>query len=109
MRLLLFILAIIPSFISAQSDTWVNSANEGHKGKAFIYWGYNRAYYNKSDIHFKGDGYDFTLYDVEAKDMPEPFDADVYFNIKKLSIPQFNFRAGYFFSDNWLIYSRVIQ
>lgn len=63
-------------------------------------WGYNRAYYNKSDIHFKGDGYDFTLEQARADDMPEKFDPDVYFNMSQLTIPQFNFRIGYYFGKN---------
>ncbi len=73
------------------------------KGQVFVTWGYNRAYYNKSDIHFKGDGYDFTLYGVDAEDIPEKFKADVYFNPKQFTVPQFNFRAGYYFRENTAI------
>lgn len=73
------------------------------KGNIYITWGYNRAYYNQSDIHFKGDGYDFTLEQARAADMPEKFDTDVYFNMKQLTIPQFNFRMGYYFRENTAI------
>ena len=39
-----------------------------NKGKMYIFWGGNRESYSSSDIHFKGDDYDFTLYDVQAHD-----------------------------------------
>lgn len=66
-------------------------------------WGYNRSYYNQSDVHFKGDGYDFTLHNVKAEDMPEKFDPKVYFSPTRLTIPQFNFRLGYYFRKNTAI------
>jgi hypothetical protein len=73
---------------------------EDRKGQGYIYWGYNRAYYNKSDIHFRGENFNFTLHDVRAEDMPEKFNPDVYFNVQQLTIPQFNFRAGYYIGKN---------
>ena len=65
-----------------------------------ITWGYNRAYYNTSDIHFQGEGFDFTLLDANAIDDPEPFDVDIYLNPKRFTVPQFNFRASYFINEN---------
>ncbi len=79
----------------------INSSFPGHQGDWYCYWGYNRAFFNSSDIHFEGKGYNFTLYDVKATDHPAPFDTKVYFNPKKISIPQFNFRIGYFIADKW--------
>ena len=70
------------------------------KGRIFASWGYNRAYYGRSTIHFVGNGYDFTIKDAVAKDKPEPFKANVYFNPTLLSIPQYNFRIGYFITNN---------
>ena len=72
------------------------------KGNFYFYWGYNRASYAKSDIHLKGPDYDFILSDVKAKDMPEEF-SSVYFDINQLTIPQFNFRAGYHISDKYAL------
>lgn len=73
----------------------------GHReGQLYVTWGYNRAFYDKSDIRFKGDDFDFTLYGVDAKDMPEEFNPKVYFNPATLSVPQFNFRMGYYFRKN---------
>jgi hypothetical protein len=83
----------------AQEAPASSAVEMSRKGRVFLYWGYNRAYYDKSDIHFKGEHYDFTLHDARAEDMPEPFDPEVYFNLKSLSVPQFNFRAGYFIGD----------
>lgn len=58
----------------------------------YIQWGYNRDWYTKSDIHFKSSTYDFTIYDVVAKDQPDfdyykdhPFD---------ITIPQNSYRIG---------------
>ena len=87
----------------AQDATSPPDFSSSRKGQAYFYWGYNRASYNPSDIHFKGDGYDFTLYDVRAHDLPEEWDAKVYLNPTQLTIPQFNFRIGYFLTDKWHI------
>ena len=73
------------------------------KHEFFLFWGYNRSIYSKSDITMNGDGYNYTLRDVEARDKPEEFDPKVYFNILTLSIPQFNIRGGWRFKNNWSI------
>jgi hypothetical protein len=92
------------NFISMSQDLPLDVANGTFQNKSFyVTWGYNRAYYNKSDIHFKGEGFDFTLYDVRAEDMPEEFSTDVYFNPTQFTVPQFNFRAGYYFAENTAI------
>ena len=73
------------------------------KGTLYGYWGYNRSGYSKSNMHFIGPGYDFTLKGAVAYDNPEEFDPRVYFHPEKLTIPQFNVRLGYYFKDNWAI------
>ena len=87
----------------AQDTSQPNRSIENRMGQVYVTWGYNRAYYGKSDIHFVGEHYDFTLHQARAEDMPEPFDPDVYCNISQFTVPQFNFRAGYYFSDNTAI------
>lgn len=67
----------------------------------FLYWGYNRAQFTTSDIHFRGPGYDFTLYEVTAKDRPEPFSLGSYFLPQNLWIPQYNYRVGWFANEHW--------
>ncbi len=70
-----------------------------NKGKFYIYWGWNRGYYSDSDIRFKGDGYDFTIKDVSAHDRQTPVAFDPY--ITEMTIPQTNFRLGYFINDHY--------
>lgn len=73
------------------------------KGEFYVLWGYNRSTYRNSDIHFYGKGYDFTLYNVVAKDKPSPFSFETYFNPTEFSIPQYDLNAGWFFADHWAV------
>lgn len=73
-----------------------------NKGKMYIFWGGNRDSYTNSDIHFKGNNYDFTLYDVVAVDRPKGWHID-YINPSRMTIPQTNFRLGYFINDHYNI------
>lgn len=79
-----------------------NKREVSNKGKFFAHWGYNFSSYAKSDIHFKGPGYDFTLLKVKASDRPTKF-GSTYFDPGRLTIPQFNLHFGYFFKDNYSI------
>lgn len=88
-------------FSYSQNDASANALNR--KGSFYIYWGYNWSDYTKSNIHFSGENYDFTLDKVVAHDRPTPFDASIYFNPKWLTIPQYNLRIGYFLSNNYNI------
>lgn len=72
------------------------------KGKFFISWGGNRETYSKSDITFKGDGYNFTIKDATAIDKPKGWHMD-YVNFTRMTIPQTNVKIGYFISDNYAI------
>ncbi|MBC8110374.1 MAG: hypothetical protein H7Y04_04875 [Verrucomicrobia bacterium] len=71
------------------------------KGKFYFQWGYSREKYSKSDIRFTGPGYDFTAKKAIARDDPEKFTLDKYFNPVKLTIPQFDLRIGYFLSERY--------
>ena len=72
------------------------------KGEFSFSWGYNRSAYLNSDIHFLGKGYDFTLYNVTAKDRPTPLSKfKTYINPSSLSIPQFNCHVSYFINERW--------
>ncbi len=85
------------------SSTKMKLGPPDYSKSLFVTWGYNRTYYNNSDVHFKGEGFDFTLFDAKAQDMPEKFDPKVYFNPTRFTVPQFNFRMGYYFKTNWAI------
>jgi hypothetical protein len=74
---------------------------EMRKGKLYFYWGWNWDSYSKSNINFAGKDYNFTLKDVVAKDRQSEFTFAKYFGITQISIPQYNFRVGYFIKDNW--------
>ncbi len=73
-----------------------------NKGKFFVSWGGNRETYSNSDIHFKGADYDFTIYDVSAHDKPKGWHID-YINPGRMTIPQTNFRMGYFINDHYSV------
>lgn len=69
------------------------------KGQGYLHWGWNRAVYSKSDIHFQGPDYNFTLYKVVAHDRPTlPITPKRY--LLHLFTPQTNYKAGYFIADN---------
>ncbi|WP_430460447.1 hypothetical protein ACQUQU_14655 [Thalassolituus sp. LLYu03] len=77
------------------------------QGQWYGFWGWNRATYSDSDIHFHGADHDFTLHNVQAKD--EQNDESLYqlyhsyLNPGRLTIPQYNWRVGYFVADNWSV------
>jgi hypothetical protein len=84
----------------------LRSAAQAPKGvhlrhRVFANWGYNRAQYSVSNIHFEGPGYDFILHDVAATDQPKPFSFAIYLDPRDLSLPQYNYRAGWFLNDRW--------
>ncbi len=73
------------------------------KGQIYVLWGWNRAAYTKSNISFKGDDYNFQLKKVMAHDRPTPFSYYNYLKIDRLTIPQTNFRLGYFIKKDFAI------
>jgi len=84
------------------SQTDKTRYTSSNKGKFFISWGGNRDSYSKSDIRFKGEDYDFTIKDATAKDKPKGWHVD-YINPARMTIPQTNFKLGYFISDNYTV------
>jgi len=95
---IVFILAIA---FTCDAQQLLITTKTGRAGDGFIGWGWNRSQYSTSDIRFWGDGYDFTLYDVEAHDRQTPYKTDTYFGFNSFTIPQTNFRMGYFVNDHW--------
>lgn len=93
---------IILQYSQAQNNVNPEKYTAHNKGKFYIFWGGNRETYSKSDIRFKGDDYDFTLYDVTAHDKPKGWHCD-YFNPARMTIPQTNLRIGYFINDHYNI------
>lgn len=103
---LVIVLLSITSFSQTENQVDLQIQKEKYtahnKGKFFFYWGGNRAYYSTSDIRFTGSDYDFTLNNATAHDRPKGYHID-YINPSKITIPQTNFRMGYFFNDHYNI------
>lgn len=91
----IILLLLLVDCLCAQSIATIH-----RKGNVFGGWGWNRAAFTQSDIHFQGEDYNFTLYDVEAKDRQTPFNTKTYFGLKTVTIPQTNIKLGYFINDH---------
>lgn len=98
--LIVVFLLTLPVIANAQYG--VKRKSSYGQGTLFLHWGYNRSGYTKSNIRFRGVGYDFRLKDVDAQDNPRKFGIH-YFDPRKFTIPQFNIRLGYYFKDKWAI------
>jgi len=87
----------------AQNDTIKKERYTAHnKGKFFISWGGNRESYTKSDVNFRGKDYNFTVDNMDAHDKPKGWHID-YVNPARMTIPQTNFRMGYFINDHYSV------
>jgi hypothetical protein len=102
-------LALLTFFYSASSIAQENKNlkknakfTAHNKGKFFVSWGGNRENYTKSDVRFRGKDYDFTIYDMVAQDKGKGYHVD-YINPARMTIPQTNFRMGYFINDHYSI------
>ena len=105
--LILFLILFQSVFVYANSKSDEDIANKSNKnnqsvesgfwdGEWYFSWGYNRDYWQPSDIHIsqKALGNDFTIHNVGAEDFPQ-WNTGI-FN-KELTEPQFNIRIGHFF------------
>lgn len=89
--------------INAQEDIKIQDKYTAHnKGKFFVSWGGNRESYTKSDVNFRGKDYNFTVENMVAHDKPKGWHV-AYINPVKMTIPQTNFRMGYFINDHYSI------
>lgn len=66
------------------------------KGQMYILWGWNREAYTRSNLKLKGADYNLELKKVRAHDRPTRINAKDYLRVDRLTIPQTNFRIGYF-------------
>lgn len=99
-------LALLLSLVvDATAQTTSTSRDNSFKlgDKFYLYWGWNRSRYTKSDIRLYGTDHDFTMTDVKAKDLQTDFSLKEYFFITRLSIPQTNLKAGYFLNEKYSI------
>lgn len=74
----------------------------GQKGELYLSWGYNKEWYLPSNLHIYQPnlGNDFVIHNILASDHPGWNEG--LFN-RAFTIPQYNYRLGYFFKDNWAI------
>ena len=87
----------------AQNDTIKKERYTAHnKGKFTVYWGGNREKYSKSDIHFIGNDYNFIVQNADAHDKPKGWHID-YIIPGRMTIPQTNFKMGYFITDHYSV------
>ena len=98
-----FIAFFYSNTISAQEEIKIQDKYTAHnKGKFFVSWGGNRESYTKSDVNFRGKDYNFTVENMVAHDKPKGWHVD-YINPVRMTIPQTNFRMGYFIIDHYSI------
>ncbi len=102
-----YFLLLFGFFLNSFSQT---DSLKKKKGQLYFSWGYTRAKYSKSTLHFKNtsnkfneftqqnDNYDFTVYDAVATDRP---DFDKIKDFINITIPQFVCRGGYMFNNKW--------
>ena len=89
-------------FFAAFGQDNGTSKTDYRKGQFYFYWGYNRSYFSKTNLHFTSATYDFTVYNIEASDRPSKFGV-TYFNPAEFSIPQYNYRLGYCIDNHWSV------
>ncbi|MBS1565935.1 MAG: hypothetical protein JST39_16215 [Bacteroidetes bacterium] len=72
--------------------------SSSHRGEFYFSWGYNTEWYTHSRVKVKQAslGNDYTFYNVKGHDH-RGWDEGLF--SKALSIPQYNYRLGYFFND----------
>ena len=97
---LVFIVLIVCQSAFGQLSYSSKKKQSTQKGAIYLFWGYHRSVYGKSDIEFMGPGYDFTVLDATAHDKPSG-DITNYFTPSELSIPQFNIRLGYYYKEKY--------
>jgi hypothetical protein len=94
----------MPSFAQTNPPAAVESkihsaaARDAANAKKWsVYWGWNRSNYSNSDIHFWGDGHDFTIKNAQASDMQTDISHlfNIYLNPSEITIPQTNLRVAY--------------
>lgn len=111
MKTFITILLSLLCFASFSQTETVSSGTvtaKKKKGNFYGTWGYTRAWYSNSDIHFvdrsnkyheatgRYNDYDFTIYNAKATDRP---DFDAIKDVVNITIPQFVVHAGYYFNN----------
>ena len=74
-----------------------STSKKNRKGEFYFSWGYNKEWYTRSNIHISQPdlGNDFSFVNLKGHDHPG---WDEGLLSKAISIPQYNYRLGYFFN-----------
>lgn len=103
-----FLVSNFAQTVTATSSETVKTKRKFKDGSLYFLWGYTRATYSKSTIHFKDRSnkfypatgryhdYDFEIIDAKAHDKP---DFDGIKDVINITIPQFVCRIGYYFNN----------
>lgn len=102
-RVLLLVLITSMPVVMGQTTQKAEIWRPNKKGSFYIYWGWNRDAYTKSNITFWGKSYDFKLDNVIANDRQSLYRSNLYLNPSTMTIPQYNLRLGYYFKDKYEI------
>ncbi len=89
---IILIVAFAPLFATAQQK------EKKRKHEFYFSWGYNEEWYTHSNVHITQPslGNNFTFQNIKGYDHPG-WDGQLF--TKALSIPQYNYRIGYFFNE----------
>lgn len=85
------------TFLLTSYTFFAQTTEKERKGEFYFSWGYNTEWYTRSDVHISQPalGNDYTLNNVQGHDH-RGWDEGLF--SKALSIPQYNYRIGYFFN-----------
>ncbi len=101
MKNFLFVLFILVSLSSfSQKKKLYRVTND--KGTFFLSYGFNRTVYSMSNLYLVGNGYNFNLERSKATDNQSKFGSGDY-ALNSISIPQYNFKLGYYYKKKWSI------
>jgi hypothetical protein len=86
------VVAFVPSFLHAQQK------EKKRKHEIYFSWGYNKEWYTHSNLQISQPelGNSYTFQNISGHDHPG-WDGQLF--TKPLSIPQYNYRIGYFFNE----------
>lgn len=92
-----FLVNLVPNFVAAQTKH-----SNNRKGEFYFSWGYNKEWYTQSNLHVEQPelGNKYTFRGIRAHDNPG-WDKGIF--DRAMTIPQYNYRIGYFFKDDLAI------
>ena len=101
MKSVLFVLFILVSLSLFSQRKKIRKVTND-KGTLFVSWGFNRSVYSMSNLYLSGNGYNFNLERSKATDNQSKIGSGDY-ALNSISIPQYNFKIGYYYKKKWSI------